>query len=125
MLTTYDGISSAFFPFHIISPLIFLKLLGDLSCVFIEDEDFNHPRVINLKDKIKNWDDTFDYIDQMDIVVSSCTSLIHAAGAMGKLSVVLTPLLNYYTWAIPGHKTKWYNDNLTIFRQKRANCELR
>ena len=86
---------------------------------FHMDEDFNHPRVINLKDKIKSWDDTFDYIDQMDIVVSSCTSLIHAAGSMGKLSVVLTPLLNYYTWAIPGHKTKWYSDNLTIFRQKR------
>jgi len=86
---------------------------------FHMDEDLRHPRVINLKDNIKNWDDTFDYIDQMDIVVSSCTSLIHAAGSMGKLSVVLTPLLNYYTWAIPGHKTKWYNDNLTIFRQKR------
>ena len=86
---------------------------------FHMDEDLRHPRVINLKDKIKSWDDTFDYIDQMDIVVSSCTSLIHAAGSMGKLSVVLTPLLNYYTWAIPGHKTKWYGDNLTIFRQKR------
>jgi hypothetical protein len=86
---------------------------------FHMDEDLKHPRVINLKDKIKSWDDTLDYIDQMDIVVSSCTSLIHAAGAMGKLSVVLTPLLNYYTWAIPGHKTKWYGDNLTIFRQKR------
>jgi hypothetical protein len=86
---------------------------------FHMDEDLKHPRVINLKDKIKSWDDTLDYIDQMDIVVSSCTSLIHAAGAMRKLSVVLTPLLNYYTWAIPGHKTKWYGDNLTIFRQKR------
>ena len=86
---------------------------------FHMDEDFKHPRVINLKDKIKSWDDTLDYIDQMDIVVSSCTSLIHAAGSMGKLSVVLTPLLNYYTWAIPGNKTKWYSDNLTIFRQKR------
>lgn len=86
---------------------------------FHMDEDLRHPRVINLKDKIKSWDDTLDYIDQMDIVVSSCTSLIHAAGSMGKLSVVLTPLLNYYTWAIPGNKTKWYSDNLTIFRQKR------
>jgi len=92
---------------------------------FHMDEDLIHPRVINLKDKIKNWDDTFDYIDQMDIVVSSCTSLIHAAGSMGKLSVVLTPLLNYYTWAIPGNKTKWYSDNLTIFRQKHyANWDL-
>lgn len=92
---------------------------------FHMDENLYHPRVINLKDKIKSWDDTFDYIDQMDIVVSSCTSLIHAAGAIGKLSAVIVPLLNYYTWAIPGNKTKWYGDNLTIFRQKRYdNWEL-
>jgi hypothetical protein len=53
------------------------------------DEDFNHPRVISLKDKINSWDDTLDYINQMDIVVSSCTSLIHAAGSIGKKSYVI------------------------------------
>jgi hypothetical protein len=81
------------------------------------DEDFSHPRVIQLKDKIKTWDDTLDYINQMDIVVSSCTSLIHAAGAIGKQSVVIIPILTYYTWAKPEYHTKWYGDNLTIFRQ--------
>lgn len=82
------------------------------------DEDFNHPRINSLKDKIKTWDDTFDYIDQMDVIVSSCTSLIHAAGAMGKQSVVIVPILTYYTWAKPDYHTKWYGDNLTILRQK-------
>ena len=81
------------------------------------DEDFHHPRVISLKDKIKTWDDTLDYINQMDVVVSSCTSLIHAAGAIGKQSVVIIPILTYYTWAKLGRHTKWYNDNLTILRQ--------
>ena len=81
------------------------------------DEDFHHPRVTSLKDKIKTWDDTLDYINQMDIIVSSCTSLIHAAGAIGKQSVVIIPILTYYTWAKLGRHTKWYNDNLTILRQ--------
>ncbi len=81
------------------------------------DEDLNHPRVINLKDKIKSWDDTLDYIDQMDLIVSSCTSLVHAAAAMEKETIVFTPILNYYTWAIPGYKSKWYSDNLTVLRQ--------
>ena len=85
---------------------------------FHVDEDFHHPRVTNLKDKIKTWDDTLDYIDQMDIVVSSCTSLIHAAGAMGKQSIVIIPILTYYTWAKLGYHTKWYGDNLTILRQE-------
>jgi len=81
------------------------------------DEDFAHPRVIPLKDKIKTWDDTLDYLDQMDIVVSSCTSLIHAAGAIGKNSIVIIPILTYYTWAKPDYHSKWYGDNLTVLRQ--------
>jgi len=82
------------------------------------DEDINDPRIVSLKDKIKTWDDTFDYIDQMDIIVSSCTSLIHAAGVMEKKSVVLVPILNYYTWAEPKRTTKWYSPNMTILRQQ-------
>ena len=81
------------------------------------DENFEHPRLIQLKDKIKTWDDTLDYLSQMDIVVSSCTSLIHAAGAIGKESIVIVPILTYYTWAKLGNTTKWYGDNLTILRQ--------
>jgi tetratricopeptide (TPR) repeat protein len=85
---------------------------------FHVDEVFEHPRVIPLKDRINSWDDTLDYIDQMDAIVSSCSSLIHAAGAIGKESVVIIPILTYYTWAKLGHHTMWYGDNLTIFRQR-------
>jgi hypothetical protein len=82
------------------------------------DEDFHHPRVTNLKDKIKSWEDTLDYIDQMDVIVSSCSSLIHAAGSIGKKSYVLVPILNYYVWARPDYHTKWYDESLTILRQQ-------
>ena len=82
------------------------------------DEDFYHPRVTNLKDKIKSWEDTLDYIDQMDVIVSSCSSLIHAAGSIGKKSYVLVPILNYYVWARPDYHTKWYDESLTILRQQ-------
>lgn len=84
---------------------------------FHVDEDIDHPRVIPLKGRIKSWDDTLDLLDQMDLVISSCTSLIHAAGSIGKESIVLVPILQYYTWAKPGHHTTWYADNLTILRQ--------
>jgi len=84
---------------------------------FHVDEEFKHPRVINLKDKINSWEDTLDYIDQMDVVISSCTSLIHAAGAISKRSIVIIPILTYYTWAKPEYHTKWYSDNMTILRQ--------
>jgi hypothetical protein len=44
--------------------------------------------------------------------------LIHAAGAIGKESIVIIPILTYYTWAKPAYHTHWYGDNLTILRQK-------
>lgn len=81
------------------------------------EEDIEHPRVISLKNKIKTWDDTLDYVNQMDIIVSSCTSLIHAAGAIGKDSIVIVPILTYYVWAKPEKTSKWYGDNLKILRQ--------
>lgn len=84
---------------------------------FHVDEDLYDPRVISLRGKIKSWDDTLDYLNQMDVVVSSCTSLPHAAGAMGKKTVVLVPILTYYTWAYPTRHSKWYSENTTILRQ--------
>jgi hypothetical protein len=84
---------------------------------FHVDEEINDPRLISLKDRIKTWDDTLDYLDQMEVLVSSCTGLVHAASAMGKKTVVMVPILNYYVWAYPGKHSKWYSNNTTILRQ--------
>lgn len=81
------------------------------------DEDLDDPRVTSLRGKIKSWDDTLDYLDQMDVIVSSCTSLPHAAGAIGKKTIVMVPILTYYPWAYPTRHTKWYSENTTILRQ--------
>jgi hypothetical protein len=85
---------------------------------FHVDEDIDDARVVSLRDKIKSWDDTLDYIDQMDFIISSCTSLAHAASAMSKRTAVMVPILNYYTWARPEKHSKWYSENTTIIRQK-------
>ena len=84
---------------------------------FHVDEDLDDPRVTSLRDQIRTWDHTLDFLDQMDVIVSSCTSLAHAAGAMDKRTVVMVPILNYYTWGIPGTHSDWYSQNLTVLRQ--------
>lgn len=81
------------------------------------DENIGDDRAISLKGDIKSWDDTLDYLDQMDLVISSCTSLAHAASAMGKKTVVMIPILNYYVWARPERYSKWYSTETTILRQ--------
>lgn len=84
---------------------------------FHVDEDIQNSRVVSLKNDIKSWEDTLDYLDQMDLVISSCTSVAHAASAMAKRTVVMVPILNYYPWGRPTRHSKWYSENTTILRQ--------
>ena len=86
-----------------------------------DDIEFTSDRVIPLRDKIKSWDDTLNYIDQMDLIVSSCTSLPHASSAMGKETIVMVPILNYYTWAYKNKHSAWYGNTTTIIRQQEYN----
>lgn len=78
-----------------------------------------HPRVIDCADSINSWEDTLDIIDSMDCIVSSCTSLVHAAGAMGKTTFVSVPIAEYYIWTTShrDHTTPWYGDNFHVMRQ--------
>lgn len=96
-----------------------LAALPSDASVYFFDKEKTHPKTISLKDKLTTWDDTFDYIDQMDIIVSSCTSLVHAAGSIGKKTIVIPPILEYYTWISTrtDGSTPWYGDNLQIVRQ--------
>jgi len=74
---------------------------------------------INLREKITSWDDTLDYIDQMDVIISCDTSLVHAAGAMGKKTILLCPLDPSYTWVSnrTDGTTPWYGPNFRILKQ--------
>lgn len=60
---------------------------------------------------LETWDDTLNLMAGLDAVVTSCTSVAHAAGALGKKTFVLSPLAPYYPWIT---KEKWYQD-VTVF----------
>ena len=96
-----------------------LNIIPENASVYFFDKEKTHPRCINLIDKLDTWEDTLDYIDQMDIIVSSCTSLVHAAGAMGKRTIVITPISEYYTWTSTrtDESTPWYGENFSVLRQ--------
>lgn len=89
--------------------------------IYYFDKDKTHPKTISMKEKLNTWDDTLDYIDQMDMIVSSCTSLVHAAGAMGKRTIVIVPIAEYYTWTSTrtNETTPWYGDNFTVLKQSK------
>jgi tetratricopeptide (TPR) repeat protein len=72
-----------------------------------------------LSDRINSWEDTLDFVDQMDCIVSSCTSLVHAAGAMGKTTFVVVPIAEYYIWTTTKQdgSSPWYGNNFYVARQ--------
>jgi hypothetical protein len=73
--------------------------------------------VIDLSPYLKTFEDTLAIIDDLDVVITSCTSIGHAAAAMGKRTFILTPISAYYTWCHPTEQSPWYGDNLTLIRQ--------
>lgn len=70
----------------------------------------------DLRDQLKTWEDTVSILAGLDLVITSCTSVAHAAAALGIETWVIVPVLPYYTWAVPGERSAWY-DSVRLFRQ--------
>jgi hypothetical protein len=100
-------------------PLIDLhKIPGVELYSFQRDGDLRDVPFEDLAPKLKNWEDTAAYLKAMDIVITSCTSVAHMSAALGVETWVITPILPYYLWAVPGNKSAWYN-SVTLFRQEK------
>ncbi len=73
-------------------------------------------KVKDLSPHLLTWEDTAAAISQLDLVISTCTSVPHLAAAMGKPTWLLCPLNMYYIWATPGDTSQWY-PSIRLFRQ--------
>jgi len=73
--------------------------------------------IVDLAPLLQSWEYTAGAIANLDLVISSCTSVAHLAAAMGKPTWIIVPLMAYYTWSLPGEKTAWYN-SVKLFRQE-------
>lgn len=96
-----------------------LSIMPKNAEIYLFDQEKTHNLTINLSDKLNNWNDTYNYIDKMDLIVSSCTSLVHAAGSIGKNTIVITPITEYYIWTSSrtNDTTPWYGNNLHVIKQ--------
>jgi hypothetical protein len=73
--------------------------------------------VKDLQHLIISWEDTVACIQNLDLVITSCTSIAHIASAMGKPTWVIVPILPYHIWANGDKHSPWYEDTTTVFRQ--------
>jgi hypothetical protein len=87
------------------------------------EETIKYPELIDVTNRIESYDDTFALLENLDFVVSSCTSVLHAAAIMGTRTLGLIPISAYFTWLSPPTQDRpsntsiWYGDNLRFFRQ--------
>lgn len=75
--------------------------------------------VTDLQHFLISWEDTMAAIANLDIVITSCTSIAHISAAMGKETWVMVPVLPYHTWTYnsPENRGSPYYDCVRLFRQ--------
>lgn len=86
----------------------------------------NFPDLIDLTSDIESYDDTLAFCENLDYVVTSCTSVLHGSAIVGTKTLALIPISAYFTWVSPPTPGRpedssiWYPDNLRLFRQKKT-----
>ena len=75
--------------------------------------------VTDLQHFLISWEDTMAAISNLDIVITSCTSIAHISAAMGKETWVMVPVLPYHTWTAhsPENRGSPYYNCVRLFRQ--------
>lgn len=90
-----------------------------------------NPQVKDLSSELETFEDLLGVMYNLDLIITSCTSVAHAAAAMGKKVIIIVPIMEYYTWAEGNPTSSWYGDNLRLIRQvtpeiwKEAYIELK
>ena len=97
--------------------LMFEAVRG-MDCVSLQKGEGADLRPDWVKEvPLDTWQDTAKAIASCELVVTSCTSVAHLSAAMGVPTWIVTPILAYYLWALPGSSTPYY-DAVTLFRQE-------
>jgi len=77
-------------------------------------------KAINLEPELTDYARTAALIDQLDLVISVDTSVVHLAGALAKPVWVLLGQHFDWRWMLEGEKSVWY-PSMKLFRQTQAD----
>ena len=81
---------------------------------------WNNPQVEHLGDALETFADTAAVIASLDLIISSDTSLVHLAGALGKPVWILLPYSPDWRWLLDRNDSPWY-PTARLFRQARVD----
>lgn len=100
---------------------LMFNAVKDQDCISLQRDEGSElrPRWIQSV-PLDTWEDTAKAVASCELVVTSCTSIAHLAGAMGVPTWIVVPIVPYYLWTYPGAVTPYYN-SMTLYRQTTVN----
>lgn len=85
-----------------------------------EDEALSPPPdlpLLHLGSSIEDFADTAAILEQLDLLISVDTAIVHLAGALGRKTWVMVPFLSDWRWLIDREDSPWY-PSLRLFREQ-------
>ena len=80
-------------------------------------KELNDERVIDFTNELNNFSDTASLIKNLDLIISVDTAVAHLAGALGKPTWLLLPIIPDWRWLLGRKDTPWY-PTIRLFRQQ-------
>ena len=81
---------------------------------------FARAPLVNLGAEIGDYGDTMAIMENLDVIVSVDTSVVHLAGALGRPVWVMIPRAPDWRWLLGRADTPWY-PSMRLFRQTKPN----
>jgi hypothetical protein len=78
-------------------------------------------KMIRLHDKLETWDDTLAAMEQLDLIVSSSTSLPIVSAGLNKETLIVVPTFCYCLWVGDETTSHWFGNNFKVYRQSNFN----
>ncbi len=108
---------------------LFLKLINRISSYKLyslqkdltqeEQELLRQSDIADIGSTFKDFADTAAAVDNLDLIISVDTAIVHLGGALGKETWVLLPKIGVdWRWGRAGDKSYW-DDSVTLFRQEK------
>ncbi len=110
-----DFVQNRNIPFEQIQRMVKTVDADYFSFQTMDTEQENETVGTPLGSKLTSWEDTLAALNQMDLVITSCTSIAHASAALGKPTWVLLSHNPYYVWASGETTSPWY-PTVRLFR---------
>jgi ADP-heptose:LPS heptosyltransferase len=92
-----------------------LQLGGDAEVAAAREAGFE---IIDHTGDLKTYDDTAALVENLDLVVTICTSVAHLAGAMGKPTWIVLDTNPHWVWGPDRADSPWY-PTARLYRQER------